>query len=150
KTKVLSPRILPDDLRTAVNSVVSYESHTPKPHFPLISLEITMNILDLNTLALDLVAKDFSDGHAPHNGGPTRTSRALAIIHLAARDAYAMVTESYAAKLDTKVNPLPPRPDGVQKTEEDGTSAALGAGIRVCALLYRDFSAFISERTADF
>ena len=105
-----------------------------------------MNILDLNTLALDLVAKDFSDGHAPHNGGPTRTSRALAIIHLAARDAYAMVTGRYPAKLKN----LPPKPDGVGSSEEDGTSAALGAGFRACKLLYRDFTAFITERTADY
>jgi membrane-associated phospholipid phosphatase len=104
-----------------------------------------MNILDLNTLALDLVAKDFSDGHAPHNGGPTKTARALAIIHLAARDAYAMVTRgSYLAKLKDP----PPKPDGVGA--EDGISAALGAGIRACTLLYRDFGAFISDRTADF
>src|SRR5215831_19653420 len=105
-----------------------------------------MKILDLNTLALDLVAKDFSDGHAPHNGGPTRTARALAIIHLAARDAYAKVTESYAPIFE-RPHRLPPRPDGVGKTEEDGIGAALGAGIRACALLYRDFSAFIGERS---
>jgi hypothetical protein len=105
-----------------------------------------MDILDLNTLALDLVAKDFSGGHAPHNGGPTRTARALAIIHLAARDAYAMVTGSYLAKLKDP----PPKPDGVGSSEEEGTSAAIGAGIRVCKLLYRDFTAFITERTADF
>ena len=59
----------------------------------------TMQILDMNKLALDLVAKDFSDGHAASNGGPTRTSRALAIIHLAARDAYAQVTSVYPANL---------------------------------------------------
>lgn len=51
-----------------------------------------MNILDINKLALELVAKDFSNGHSPTNGGPTKTSRALAIIHLAAHDAYAKVT----------------------------------------------------------
>src|SRR5262249_51265566 len=105
-----------------------------------------MNILDLNKLALDLVAKDFSDGHAPHHAGPTKTARALAIIHVAARDAYAMVMESYAARL----KPLPPRPNGVQKTDEDGTTAALAAGIRVCTSYYRDFTAFITEQTADF
>jgi hypothetical protein len=105
-----------------------------------------MNILDLNTLALDLVAKDFSDGHAPHNGGPTKTARALAIIHLAARDAYAKVMDSYKPILEN----LPAKPDEVEKTEKDGTSAALWAGIHVCKLLYRDFTAFISGQTADF
>ena len=58
-----------------------------------------MTILDINKLALDLVAKDFSDGHSPNNGGPTKTARALAIIHLAARDAYAQVTGAYAPRL---------------------------------------------------
>ena len=47
-----------------------------------------MSILNINDLALQLVALDFSDGHTPTNGGPTKTSRALAIIHLAAHDAY--------------------------------------------------------------
>ncbi len=108
-----------------------------------------MNILDLNTLALDLVAKDFSDGHAPHNGGPTRTSRALAIIHLAARDAYAKVMGSYDPIFELKYRQLLPKPDGLGG-EGDGTSAALGAGVRACSLLYRDFSAFITERMADF
>ena len=53
-----------------------------------------MSILIINSMALELVAKDFSDGHSPSNGGPTKTSRALAIIHLAARDAYAKVTSA--------------------------------------------------------
>ena len=30
-----------------------------------------MDILSINKLALDLVAKDFSDGHNANNGGPT-------------------------------------------------------------------------------
>jgi hypothetical protein len=51
-----------------------------------------MSILNINDLALQLVALDFSDGHMPTNGGPTKTSRALAIIHLAAHDAYAQVS----------------------------------------------------------
>ena len=65
-----------------------------------------MSIADLNTLELDLVAKDFSDGHTPSNGGPTKTSPALAIIHLAARDAYARVTSAYPPRLTGL--PVPP------------------------------------------
>jgi len=105
---------------------------------------MNVDILNINKLALDLVAKDFSDGHAPNNGGPTKTARALAIIHLAARDAYAKVTATYPAKLSG----LPNKPAGLGATDDIGTSAAIGAGIRACTLLYPDFSGFINEQTA--
>jgi membrane-associated phospholipid phosphatase len=103
---------------------------------------VNVDILNINKLALDLVAKDFSDGHAPNNGGPTKTARALAIIHLAARDAYAKVTGTYPAKLAG----LPNKPAGLGATDGIGTSAAIGAGIRACTLLYPDFSGFINEQ----
>ena len=103
-----------------------------------------MNILQINKLALDLVSKDFSDGHKPNNGGPTKTARALAIIHLAARDAYAKVTNAYPAKLAG----LPTKPTGLGSTDDIGTSAVLGAGIRACTLLYPDFTTFINEQAA--
>lgn len=102
-----------------------------------------MHILDLNKLALDLVAKDFSDGHAPSQGGPTKTSRALAIIHLAARDAYAKVTSAYPPKLAG----LPALPAGLGTNDAVGQSAAVGAAIRVALLLYSDFGVFINERS---
>src|SRR5438094_5423131 len=101
-----------------------------------------MSILSINKLALDLVAMDFSNGHAPNNGGPTKTSRALAIIHLAARDAYAKVTNAYPAKLAGLPNP----PTGLGTTDAIGTSAAIGAGLRACTLLYPDFSGFINDQ----
>jgi membrane-associated phospholipid phosphatase len=103
-----------------------------------------VNIVDLNKLALDLVALDFSDGHAPSNGGPTKTSRALAIIHLAARDAYAKVTSAYAPRLAGLPNP----PPGLGTSDAAGTAAALGAGIRASELLYPDFLAIIGQRAA--
>src|SRR5258708_3627528 len=103
---------------------------------------MNVDILNINKLALDLVAKDFSDGHAANNAGPTKTARALAIIHLAARDAYAKVTASYPAKLGG----LPNKPAGLGATDAIGTSAAIGAGIRACTLLYPDFSGFINEQ----
>jgi hypothetical protein len=31
-----------------------------------------MDILSINKLALDLVARDFSDGHSPNNAGPIK------------------------------------------------------------------------------
>src|SRR4051794_15862386 len=103
-----------------------------------------MDIVNINKLALDLVAKDFSDGHASNanNGGPTKTARALAIIHLAARDAYAKVTGAYPAKLAG----LPNKPAGLGTNDAIGTSAAIGAGIRACTLLYPDFTPFINEQ----
>lgn len=103
-----------------------------------------MNIISVNKLALDLVAKDFSDGHAANNGGPTKTARALAIIHLAARDAYAKVTGAYPARLTG----LPAKPAGLGSTDPIGTSAVIGAGIRACTLLYPDFAAFINDQAA--
>ena len=103
-----------------------------------------MTILGINKLALDLVAKDFSDGHTPNNGGPTKTSRALAIIHLVARDAYAKVTGVYPPRLAG----LPNKPAGMPSTDDFGTAAVVGAGIRAATLLYPDFSGFISDQSA--
>ena len=105
-----------------------------------------MAILEINKLALDLVAKDFSDGHTPkaNNGGPTKTARALAIIHLAARDAYAKVTGVYPPRLAG----LPNKPAGMPSTDDFGTAAVVGAGIRAATLLYPDFADFISDQSA--
>lgn len=105
-----------------------------------------MTILIINKLALELVARDFSDNHSPNNGGPTKTSRALAIIHLAARDAYAQTTAAYKPKLAG----LPNRPDCLQKDEITGAAAVLGAGIRAATLLYPDFSTYINEQSIEF
>jgi hypothetical protein len=100
-----------------------------------------MSILSLNDLALELVARDFSDGHAPNNGGPTKTSRALAIIHLAAHDAYAKVTNTLKPLLEM----LPERPAGLGSDDATGTAAMLSAGILAAEQLYPDFREFINE-----
>ena len=107
-----------------------------------------MPILQLNQLALQLVARDFSDGHAPTNGGPTKTSRALAIIHLAARDAYAAVAvaaktkEAYPPKLAS----MPPTPAGLSPS--DALAAALAAGLHAATRLYPDDAALIAKESA--
>ncbi len=101
-----------------------------------------MSILQLNQLALELVARDFSDGHAPTNGGPTKTSRALAIIHLAARDAYAATTKTYPPKLTS----MPPTPAGV--SDADALAAALAAGLHAATRLYPDDAALIAKESA--
>lgn len=100
-----------------------------------------MSILIINAMALELVAKDFSDGHSPSNGGPTKTSRALAIIHLAARDAYAKVTSAYPPKLAK----LPNTPSGLPTTGDAGKAAVLGAGFRAASMLYPDFLPYIND-----
>ena len=100
-----------------------------------------MSILSLNELALELVARDFSDGHAPSNGGPTRTSRALAIIHLAAYNAYAQVTNAFLPRPGT----LPPKPLGLASNDATGTVALLSAGLLAAEQLYPDFKDFINE-----
>ncbi len=105
-----------------------------------------MSILKLNDLALQLVVLDFSDGHAPiaNNGGPTKTSRALAIIHLAAHDAYGKVTGSLAPRLAT----IPTPPATLGNSVAAGSTALLGAGIRAATVLYPDFGGFIATEAA--
>jgi hypothetical protein len=112
-----------------------------------------MSILNINDLALQLVALDFSDGHMPNNGGPTKTSRALAIIHLAAHDAYAlilgkMVMPNILPILDKTKRPL--LPVTLTKNEANASAAMLCAGIRAATVLYPDFKKFITTETAKF
>jgi hypothetical protein len=102
-----------------------------------------MSILNINDLAMALVAKDFSDGHKPNNDGPTKTSRALAIIHLAAHDAYAKVTGLLTPQLGSL--PVPPATLGTD--DATGTAALLAAGIHAAKQLYPDFIGFINSET---
>ncbi len=106
-----------------------------------------MDILHLNRLALDLVARDFSDGHAPSNGGPTKTSRALAILHLAAHDAYAQVSGLLSPQFGAA---LPAPPAGIAQNDANGTIALLSAGIRAAMQLYPDDLAFIALESEGF
>jgi hypothetical protein len=105
-----------------------------------------MTILSINDLALQLVANDFSKGRTPSNGGPTKTSRALAIIHLAAHDAYAKVTGQLTPQLTT----LPDVPAGIGSNDATGTVALLGAGIHAAELLYPDDAQLINIKAAKF
>ncbi len=103
-----------------------------------------MSILSVNRLALKLVAMDFSNGHAPNQAGPAKTARALDIIHLAARDAFASVTSVYPPQLSA----LPSPPATFTKNDATGLAADLGAGLRTSALLYPYFTAFINTQSA--
>jgi hypothetical protein len=100
-----------------------------------------MSIQLVNDLALELLARDFSNGRTPTNGGPTRSSRALAIIHLAAHDAYAKVTGKFSPILKTLPDPM-----GLNNDADTGTIALVIAGIRTAVQLYPDDAAFISEK----
>jgi PAP2 superfamily len=108
-----------------------------------------MSILNINDLALQLIALDFSDGHAPNanNGGPTKTSRALAIIHLAAHDAYAQLTIGKSPFDKTKVK-IPTPPATLAKNEANASAALLCAGFHAATLLYPDFKEFIATEAA--
>ncbi len=103
-----------------------------------------MSILNINDLALKLVALDFSDGRMPNNGGPTKTSRALAIIHLAAHDAYAQVTKKFKPKLEN----IPTLPATIDSSEANAATALLCAGFRAATVLYPDFKTFIAIEAA--
>lgn len=53
-------------------------------------------VLDWNAVALAAVARDYSDpSRPPEQGGPTRTSRALAIVHAAIYDAVNSIVPEY-------------------------------------------------------
>jgi Vanadium chloroperoxidase N-terminal domain/PAP2 superfamily len=57
-------------------------------------------ILHWNNLALEAVKQDFSGNPpAPEQGGPTGTSRALAIVHLAMYDAFNSIAKKYSPYL---------------------------------------------------
>ncbi len=99
-----------------------------------------MSIEIINDLSMRLVADDFSNGHKPSHGGPTKTARAMAIIHLAAHDAYAQVTVAFSARLCG----LPPKPTGSGSDDAAGTVALLAAGFRAAERLYPDFGATIA------
>jgi hypothetical protein len=101
-----------------------------------------MSIQKINDLALDLVARDFSDGHKPTNAGPTKTSRALAIIHLAAHDAYAKVTGLFSPNLAS----VPALPAGIGTDDATGTFALLAAGIHAAEILYPDDVQYIATK----
>jgi hypothetical protein len=108
-----------------------------------------MSILNVNDLALQLVALDFSDGHMPNNGGPTKTSRALAIIHLAAHDAYALVSGGSLNPM-LAATKIPNLPATLVKNAANGSAAMLCAGVRAASVLYPDFKKFIAAEAAKF
>jgi membrane-associated phospholipid phosphatase len=100
------------------------------------------DISDINDLALRLVAMEHSVGNTAQNGGPTRTSRALAIIHLAAHDAYAQLGVGLRQPL---LSGLPPVPTGAKPGVDNGATALSGAARRTLLSLYPAFSSLIMK-----
>jgi membrane-associated phospholipid phosphatase len=103
-------------------------------------------LLELNQLTLDLVAADFSDGHSPTQGGPTKTSRALAIIHLAIHDAYGILSGTFAPRLKSP----PALPFGLTASEATLTAAMGSACFAACRALYPDEARRIQEAAEGF
>lgn len=103
-------------------------------------------VLLLNQLSLDLVAADFSDGHSATQGGPTRTSRALAIIHLAMHDAYAIMNGNFPPTLKSP----PPNPATFPANDENNALAMGAAAFATCRALYPDELARIDHAAADY
>ena len=111
-------------------------------------------VLHLNQLALDLVAGDFSkpSNTPPSNGGPTRTARALAIIHLAMYDAYGIFTGAFTPKVLTPpaVPTDPTAPTGFAQTDENIALVIGAAAFHACKALYPDQPAVIAASISTF
>jgi hypothetical protein len=103
-------------------------------------------------VCMEVVRRDFSkkaDGSAasPDQGGPTRTSRALAIAHLAMHDAHFGTTAPAATYLQRLAAPvaLPAAPAPFSAESALGTAAAL------CLLaMYPSHSAYINRMSSVF
>jgi hypothetical protein len=61
-------------------------------------------VLSWNAIALDAVKNDYALGHTPDQGGPTRDSRALAIVHAAIFDAVNSIDGRYTPYLTVAPN----------------------------------------------
>ncbi len=91
-----------------------------------------------NAILLEASRRDHSQGYANgQQGGPTNTSRAMAIVHLAIHDAVAYVNRPGAAYLKKKNNLSFTKPAGV-KLDEAIDGAAFTA-LRAMYPLYEDF-----------
>ena len=100
------------------------------------------SILYWNSVALKAVAEDFSGGkdNPPQQGGPTYTSRALAIVHIAMHDAHAGST---GGTVHTPL--LPALPAGAVTA----TAIAAAAASTLNALYPRQSAAFVKAVADD-
>ena len=103
-------------------------------------------------VCLEIVRRDFTkkaDGSASpqDQGGPTRTSRALAIVHLAMHDAFFGTTDPTSTYHQRLLAPLAlPTPNGAISVD-----SAMGSAAAVTMLtLYPSHAAFINKMSAVF
>lgn len=109
-------------------------------------------IIGISHLLVNIVQQDYvisSGGTSvtPEQQGPTRTSRAMAIVHLAAHDTYGIMTGAFVPKIiddSIRAGFDPKLTEGLVNTkfnggfdrEVQGTAAALAAGYTAMKLLY--------------
>jgi hypothetical protein len=111
------------------SSSESNSSHNP----PITNLQGALNmdaILFWNDIALQAVANDFSPAPpdnkvAPEQGGPTRTARALAIVHLAMYDAFNSIAADSSPYVPSKGGTLPMPKPGASRRAAIGEAAAV-------------------------
>lgn len=105
-------------------------------------------ILYWNAVALEVTRRDFTDSFiaSPRQGGPTRTSRALAIVHIAMHDAYVAITGGVAGTyLQKRGVGCPPPVAGA-----DPVAAVAGAAAHALTALYPAFAEFVASQAAAF
>lgn len=103
---------------------------------------MTDSILFWNQIAIDANKADFSSpdpatNPSPQQGGPTRTSRALAIVHLAMYDAYVAITGSGKTYLKYTESP------GTNNLAAAQAAVATAACITLTALYSRQKDTFL-------
>jgi Vanadium chloroperoxidase N-terminal domain len=98
------------------------------------------SILFWNEVVLDATKEDFSSANPPEQGGPTRTSRALAIVHLAMYDAYFGILGS-----STYLNYAPEAPK-TNTLEAAKTAVATAATLTLISLYGRQRASFLSKQ----
>lgn len=104
-------------------------------------------VLFWNDVLLEASRRDFTPEFIknPQHGGPTRTSRAMAMVHLAIHDAYFGIEGSNPTYLSKKGVTLP----------AVNSAASVNAAISAAALivlngLYPAFSSFFTQKAAEF
>ncbi len=100
-------------------------------------------VLYWNSVLLEASRRDHSQGYA--NGqqpGPTATSRAMAIVHLAIHDAVAYTNKPGAAYLKKKLNLSMPKPAGVKLDD-----VIDGAAITALKAMYPRYESFFDDAT---
>jgi hypothetical protein len=104
--------------------------------------ETVNQVLFWNAVLLEASRRDHSQGYANNQqGGPTRTSRAMAIVHLAIHDAMAFVRNKPGASYLSKKHGMTLAPDPGVRIED----AIDGAAFTALSALYPAFRAYFED-----